>query len=447
MLAHERQREHGALWYRLVRISPATADIAIVSFEGPDPYSTVGGLATRVSDLGPVLVERGYAVTHLFVGDPELPHIEDRLDGKLRLVRWSQWISRYHRKDVYDGEWGKWRDFSASAPTYLLDHVVAPARERGRRTVLLFEDWQTAEAAQNVGESSYVGGLGAVCLWNANNTYGVHNVEFARLSLTVQVTTVSRWMRTQLQPFGVPDALVVSNGIAVRYVAPIPPGDLGLLRRAKGDVLTFVKVARFDPDKRWMNAIDAIATLKARGERARFLFRGSRSPYRDEVLARFQGRGLSVATLRLEPDATPRDFAGALASATDDALFLDFFLSERLLRGLYATADGVLANSEREPFGLVGLEVMGAGGIPYVGVTGEDYAQPLGNCVVVRTDDPREIAEGAVFLRERPELAHRIRAEGRQTARRYAWPRVVEDMELVWDFAAERTADVSGPAR
>lgn len=99
----------------------------------------------------------------------------------------------------------------------------------------------------------------------------------------------------------------------------------------------------------------------------------------------------------------------------------------------------MLANSEREPFGLVGLEVMGAGGVAYIGVTGEDYAEPLGNCVVVRTDDPLEITQAALLLRERPELATRIRAEGPITARRYVWPRVIEDLELVWEFAAERS--------
>ncbi len=424
-----------------MRISPETTEVAIVSFEGPDRYSTVGGLATRVTDLAPALAARGYRVTHVFLGDPNLPGRESRADGRLEIVRWGQWISRYHPHDVYDGEWGKWRDLSDNLPRFLVGSVLATAKARGRRVVLLFEDWQTAEAAMRTGELSYVAGLGEarVSFWNANNTYGCGGIDFARLVLTTRVTTVSRWMRSELQKFGVADPIVVPNGISERVLAPVPVGDRDALRSASGDALLLAKIARFDRDKRWGNAVDAIAALRQRGVRTRFLFRGSASAHRDEVLARVDARGLSRESLRLEPDATPRDLAQAVARTSADALFLDFFLSERLLRALYAAPDGVLANSEREPFGLVGLEVMGAGGVAYVGVTGEDYAEPLGNCVVVRTDDPLEIAQAVLLLRERPELAARIRSEGPITARRYVWPRMIQDLELVWEFAAERS--------
>jgi hypothetical protein len=43
------------------------------------------------------------------------------------------------------------------------------------------------------------------------------------------------------------------------------------------------------------------------------------------------------------------------------------------LRPFYAAADAVMANSGHEPFGLVGLEVMAAGGIVFTGTTGEEY--------------------------------------------------------------------------
>ncbi len=423
-----------------MRVSPATADIAIVSFEGPDRYSTVGGLATRVSDLVPALVERGYSVTHVFVGDPSLPREERR--GGARLVRWGQWISRYHQLNAYDGEWGKWRDLSDNGPGWLVEQVVRPAAARGRFAILLYEDWQTAECAYRAAEHAFVRGVGGrtVALWNANNTYGCGGIDFARLLLTTRVTTVSRWMRSELRQFGVADAIVVPNGVAERMHAPVAAADVTALRQAMGDAFAFVKVARFDRDKRWLVAVDAIAELRSRGAPVRFLFRGSASPYRDEVLAHLARRGLRAARLALPAQAGPRELARALAGIPEECVFLDFFVAERLLRALYASADGVLANSEREPFGLVGLEVMGAGGIAYVGVTGEDYAQPLGNCVVVRTADPREVADAALYLRGRPEIAKRIRAEGRQTARRYAWPRVIEDLEMVWEYAAEAAA-------
>src|SRR3989454_5757989 len=79
-------------------------DVVLVAFEGPDRYSFVGGLATRMIDLADALVDRGHRVRHIFVGDPKLPAVEERSDGSLVLERWSQWISTYHPKDVYDGE-------------------------------------------------------------------------------------------------------------------------------------------------------------------------------------------------------------------------------------------------------------------------------------------------------------------------------------------------------
>ncbi|MEK7861613.1 MAG: glycosyl transferase family 1, partial [Chloroflexota bacterium] len=103
--------------------------VVLVAFEGPDRYSFVGGLATRMNGLAEALVDRGYAVRHLFVGDPGAPAAERRLGGKLVLDRWGQWISVHHPKDVYDGEIGKWRDFSRTVPPHLVEDLIAPAAE------------------------------------------------------------------------------------------------------------------------------------------------------------------------------------------------------------------------------------------------------------------------------------------------------------------------------
>ncbi len=75
-------------------------------------------------------------------------------------------------------------------------------------------------------------------------------------------------------------------------------------------------------------------------------------------------------------------------------------------------------------------------GIAYVGRTGEDYAVPYGNAVVVQTDDPRELAAHLDALRATPQLAARIHADGRATAQRYAWPRVLDGYETAWEAAA-----------
>src|SRR5437764_13316737 len=105
-------------------------DVVLVAFEGPDRYSFVGGLATRMNDLAAALVARGHRVRHLFVGDPTLPHVEEREEGALILERWSQWISSYHPKDVYDGEDGKYLDFSRTVPPHLAAGA-GPTRRAG----------------------------------------------------------------------------------------------------------------------------------------------------------------------------------------------------------------------------------------------------------------------------------------------------------------------------
>jgi glycosyltransferase involved in cell wall biosynthesis len=233
---------------------------------------------------------------------------------------------------------------------------------------------------------------------------------------------------------------VLPNGIAERWLKALPPTEARLLREAFGDRPTFVKVARFDPDKRWLWAIDAIAFMRSSGARPRLLMRGSRQPYGDIVGARIRAHGLSIERVALPTEAATRDLAAVVAASSADVLFLDYFIPERTLRAMYQAADGVLANSEKEPFGLVGLEVMASGGVAYVGRTGEDYAVPFGNAVVMQSDDPRELLATHASLRARPEVVRAIRADGKATAKRFVWPRVLAGYEAAWETAFALTA-------
>ena len=242
-------------------------------------------------------------------------------------------------------------------------------------------------------------------------------------------------MRAEMVKSGV-EPEILPNGIATRFAEPVPPAHVRAMRAGLAGRPSLVKVARFDADKRWLWAIDAVAHLRDIGARPRFMMRGSRSDYADVVGARIRQRGLTVQRVALGANATPKELAAALRGVEADIAFLDFFVSEPALRALYAAADGVLANSEKEPFGLVGLEVMGAGGVAFVGRTGEDYAIPYGNSVVVQSDDPRELLTHLAALGSRPELGKRIRADGRATAQRYVWPRMLDAMEASWEAAA-----------
>src|SRR5436853_255812 len=181
--------------------------------------------------LADALVDGSCFVHHVFVGDPKLPAREEGAEGRLVLERWSQWISAYHPRDVYDGEDGKWRDFSRTVPAHLADVVIASAAE-GRKSVLLFEDWQTADAAIATAAILNVRMPGAAAiLWNANNTYGFGSVDFPLLRLAASITTVSRFMRAEMSAVGV-DAAVLPNGIAERLPKPRPATSPPPLRRA-----------------------------------------------------------------------------------------------------------------------------------------------------------------------------------------------------------------------
>ena len=120
-------------------------------------------------------------------------------------------------------------------------------------------------------------------------------------------------------------------------------------------------------------------------------------------------------------------------------LNIDFFLPDAVLPVLYAAADGVLANSGYEPFGLVGLEAMAAGGVAYVGSTGEDYAISLRNAVILdNAGDPEEIVQVALRLRDDPDLAQRIRVGARETARLHTWDALLPLLLSKLELAARR---------
>ena len=104
----------------------------------------------------------------------------------------------------------------------------------------------------------------------------------------------------------------------------------------------------------------------------------------------------------------------------------------------YAAADAVLANSGHEPFGLVGLEVMAAGGIVFTGSTGEDYAVSFENAVALETDDPDEIVGYLLHLQRYPEEREKIRAAGRRTAAEFTWSEAIDNL-----MASSTTSRVS----
>jgi glycosyltransferase involved in cell wall biosynthesis len=403
---------------------PLPANAVLLSFEGPDPYAMVGGLGTRVTELSAALAEAGIQTTLIFVGDAARPPVE-RPAANLEYRRWCQWISAYYPGGVYDGEEEKARDYARSAPPFVVDAIVAPAAARDEQVLVIAEDWQTVPAVLALDRLLRERDLRdrAILTWNANNTYGFDTIDWSALARAARMTTVSRYMKFELQALGV-EALVVPNGIPERMLGALPD-DLVAAAADRLDRPLFVKVARFEEEKRWIPAIDAFATVHSRHPQAKLIARGGREVYGSAVFDRARRLGLAVERIAVasrEPEAVLE----ALAQASAPVLDVRSFIPEELLLALYHVADAVLANSSKEPFGLVGLEVMAVGGVAVTGSTGEDYVQPFENAIVCDTGSPAELASYLDALVDEPALARRMRSAGPLTAERYTWPIVLD---------------------
>jgi glycosyltransferase involved in cell wall biosynthesis len=408
---------------------------ALLSFEGPDRYSSVGGLGSRETSFARALGEAGLETALIFVGDPTLPPVEAFAEN-VTLRRFCQWISAYHPVNVYDGEQGKVDDFSSSVPAFVTNEIVVPAAERGERVLIVAEEWQTTRAVMALDAQLRARGIrnAATILWNANNTYGFDRIDFTALRRAAAITTVSKFMKFELALRGVA-SLVIPNGIHEELLEGPPRELVARLRAVLRGKPSLVKVGRFDADKNWLQAVDAVAELRAMDLGPQLIVRGGREPYGDVVFERARRRGLRVERTEADGD-DPEAVIAALGSSDAEIVHLRAFLPETTLAALYAACDAVLANSGKEPFGLVGLEVMAAGGIPVCGSTGEEYAEPFHNAIVCDTDDGRELAE---YLRasygDEP-LADRMRHAGYATATRYLWPNVLETLAAKLSYLA-----------
>jgi glycosyltransferase involved in cell wall biosynthesis len=410
------------------RFDPEAALFILVSFEGPDPYSQAGGLGVRMTGLAHALVDLDYETHQFFIGDPDLPPLQVRADGRLSLHRWSQWISANCRGGVYDGEAGKVYDVTNSLPPYLVDEILTPAIRDGRMPVILFEEWQTAECACRVSDALSSLGIRdcARIAWNANHCYGFDRINWPRLGASVAITTVSRHMRSIVRSCGM-DARVIPNGIPSAALAPVAKRDVAAIRASvaeRAGTGLFFKMARWEREKGWTQALDAVARARAGDRRLMLVARaGGPTGAGGELERDAAQRRLSVIPFHSEQEFV--DDIGEAVRSDADVVDLRFGVSPALARTLYAAADGVLANSVSEPFGLVGLEAMAAGGVAYTGGTGEDYAIGGHNAVVLETLDPGEIVQRSTELASSPDVASRIRRRAKKTAQGYEWRAVV----------------------
>lgn len=428
-------------------VSPENTLFVMLCFEGPDVYSTAGGLGIRVTELSEALAKQGYTTHLIFIGDPSKPGTELRENGRLMLKRWSQWVSRYYPNGVYDGEEQKLHDFNESVPYHVYNDIVRTAVAEGKTVVIMGEDWHTAEAMMRTSDMLYWFGMRqkVLMLWNLNSLMSLHRINWGRLNFVTTICTVSKYMKHRMWSYGV-NPLVIPNGIPTRHLTPVDPMDVQKLRKIgqQGDPrrLFLFKIGRFDPDKRWIMAIDAVARLKYSGHPVTLFVRGGIEPHGADVLRHAYEMGLTIKDVTAQRPNLQQCLKAMADAGPADIYNLRFFLPEEFVRTTYAAADATLANSGHEPFGLVALEVMAAQGIAVTGSTGEDYAISFENAIVTETDDPDEIVGYLLYLRRHPEEQERIRCAGRNTAQQFLWDQVIENLVSKLEFLA-RKQDIS----
>jgi glycosyltransferase involved in cell wall biosynthesis len=435
-------------------ISPENTIFVLLCFEGPDVYSTAGGLGTRVSELSEALATEGYTTHLIFIGDPFKPSKELRINGRLILKRWSQWVSKYYLNGVYDGEEAKLYDYNESVPYHIYSEIVRPAVTEGKTVVIMGEDWHTAEAICRTSDLLHWFGVRqkVLMLWNLNSLMSLHRINWDRLKFVATLCTVSKYMKHKLWEYNV-NPMVIPNGIPARHLNPIDQEAVNRLRAIarQNDPrrLFLFKIGRFDPDKRWIMAVEAVARLKESGYSVTLFVRGGIEPHGAEVFRHAYYRGLTIQDVVAQRPNVEQCMDAIMHAGQADIYNLRFFLPEEFVRITYAAADATLANSGHEPFGLVALEVMAAKGIAVTGSTGEDYAISFENAIVTETDDPDEIVGYLLHLRRYPEEQERIRAAGHYTAQQFLWNQVIENLVSKLEFLARKQGIVlesPGPA-
>jgi glycosyltransferase involved in cell wall biosynthesis len=421
----------GLIMHNAAAVQTSTTEMQfhILSFEGPDNYSRAGGIASRITGLSQALADAGFE-THLwFVGDPGLPGHESR--GQLCRHRWCQWISHYHPAGVYDGEEGKRDDYAASSPPFLVREVLLPHLQRGGRAVVLAEEWHTVDAVLHLDWLLQGAGVRdkVTIFWNANNTFSFERIAWDRLAAAAVITTVSRYMKHLMWEWGV-NPLVISNGLTADAFVPPDLEAVALLRSRSRSRTLLSKVARWDPDKQWLLAIETVRVLKNLGWRPLLIARGGIERHGVEVLTKAAAAGLRVIERATSGDGV-RGLLQSLDGIDDaDIVHLRTPLDPESCRLLFRGSAAVLANSGREPFGLVGLETMAAGGVACTGSTGEDYVVPGQNALVLETADPWEFVSLFRELRVNPARDRALRRAGRATAEQFSWSHIVKRLLL-----------------
>lgn len=236
-------------------------------------------------------------------------------------------------------------------------------------------------------------------------------------------------MRQRMEPLGV-QPLVLPNGLPEEAFATPERRDAAALRACLEGRLALAKVARWDPDKNWLGALRGVALLRDQGLQPLLVARGGAEAHEAEVRDAARAAGLRWVDRPLGGPGAPGPVEALADLGRADVVCLRAPLDGEACRALFREVAAVLADSLFEPFGLVGLETMAVGGVACTGLSGEDYAIPGRNALVLQTRDPRELAGVLARLRAHPDEERSLRRSARITARQYAWTEVARRVLL-----------------
>jgi glycosyltransferase involved in cell wall biosynthesis len=226
------------------------------------------------------------------------------------------------------------------------------------------------------------------------------------------------------------NALVIPNGLAAdAFLAPEQKAVAEFRSRLSGRTVV-TKMARWDPDKRWLLAIDTLRVMKRLGWKPLFIARGGMEAHGSEVMQAARAADLRIAERPLAGCGVHGLLHTMEGLQEVDLLSLRSPIDPESRKVLFRGASAVLANSGHEPFGLVGLETMAAGGIACTGCSGEDFAIPGKNALVLETNDPWEFVGLFENLRDSPNQERALRQAGQRTAQHYAWPQIIRRILL-----------------
>ncbi len=309
--------------------------------------------------------------------------------------------------------------------------MLSPYLRQGGPAAVLAEEWHSVNAVLHL--DWLLRGMGmrdrVSILWNANNTFCFENIDWPRLAQAAVITTVSRYMKLLMQGFGV-ESYVIPNGLSSDALLPPKREAVEDFRALLLGRTVVCKVARWDPDKRWLAAVEIVRCLKLRGWKPLLIARGGIEPHGAEVLGAAVRSGLRVIERKTDQPGVRGLLRALRCLEKADVVSLLSPVDSASRRVLFGGSAVVLANSSHEPFGLVGLEAMAARGVVCTGCTGEDYAMPGQNALVLETSDPWEFLSLFEGLHAHPAQERALRRAGRSTARRYAWSQITEQVLL-----------------